>query len=272
MFKLITLSDSAYFDVGKLFFQTRNVIKDADIVLYGPDLNKEQRKILYEHDIDYKRVNKKDFQTQMQFLKFEMCLEQLDLDKEKKYDGFVLSDLDVFFVNNWKHVYDYDFDLAIVVRPDYIKRKIMRSYGCGGGFHFKHGSKGLFAYAREVILNGGDKTIPEYDRIWKTLESGRPAHKTHNRTTYRWWVDQIFISSIVLRFLESKKYNVKFGLEPVFTDFRGYKIAFLSTAHYNVLDSKPIIKEEKGIYIRHLKHSGRQKMLGSKNVVVQEKL
>jgi hypothetical protein len=272
MFKLITLSDSAYFDAGKLFFQTRNVIKDEDIILYGPDLDKNQRKVLSSHNIEYKHINKRDFQTQMQFLKFEMCLEQIDLDHQKKYAGFILSDLDVFFVNNWKHIYDYDFDLAIIVRPDYIKRKIMRSYGCGGGFHFKHGVQGLFKYAREVILNGGDKTLPEYDRIWKTLESGRPDHKTHYRNVYRWWVDQIFMSSIVLRFLESKKYVVTFGMEPMFTDFRGFKIAFLSTKYYNVLDSRPIIKKEENIYIRHLKHSGRQKLLGTKNVIVKEKL
>ena len=46
MFKIITLSDLNYFDIGQLFLKTRNVVKNHDIVLYGPDLNKKQLKIL----------------------------------------------------------------------------------------------------------------------------------------------------------------------------------------------------------------------------------
>lgn len=268
MFKLITMSDSNYFDAGELFLKTRDVIKEEDIVLYGPDLNKQQRRILLDHNIEYKRVRKKDFQTQMQFMKFELCLEQIDLDREKKkYVGFVLGDFDIFFINNWKHVYKYDFDLGLIVRPSEIKKRVMRAYACGGEFFFKHSASGLLKYAREVILNGGDKTIPEYDRIWKTLESGRPKHKTHYRTTLRWWNDQIFLSCIVLRFMEQNKYKAKFGLEPVFTDFRGYKIAFFNSKYYHVLNSEPVIKPEKNIYVRHLKSVGRKKLVGKDKTV-----
>ena len=271
MFKLITLSDANYFGAGKLFLQTRDVIKNEDIVLYGPDLNKKQIRILKNHNISYKTVNKKDWDTKMQFLKFDMSIEQIDLDKEKKYSGFTLNDLDIFFVNNWKHVYDYDFDFGINVRPVEIKRKVLRAYGCGGGFFFKHSAKDLFKYAQKVILNGGDKSIPEYDRIWKTLEKGRPAHKTYYRTSLRWWVDQIFISSIVLRFTEKTK-NHKVGLEPRFFDFNGFKIALFNTKYYNALDSKPIVRKEKNIFMRHLKAAGRSKMMGKRVIKVKEKL
>lgn len=271
MFKVITLSDSNYFKAGKMFFMTRDKL-DADVVLYGPDLTKKQLRTLKKNNISYKNVDQNDWDTKMQFLKFGMCIEQIKQDKNKKYKGFTLSDLDVFFVNDWSHIYDYDFDLMIIVRPDYIKKRILRSYGCGGGFFFKHSAEDLFRFASETILSGNSPYLPEYNRIWKTLETGRPKHKTHNRKTFRWWVDQIFISSIVLRFLESKNYKQKFGLEPIFTDFLNYKIGFVSTRYYNVLDSKPVLKKEKNIYIRHLKHIGRNKLLGKDRIVVKEKI
>ena len=272
MFKVITLSDSNYFDAGKLFFMTRDVVKDMDFVLYGPDLNKKQLKCLKRHRIEYEKLDKKEWDTKMQFLKFDMILNELKKDKDKKYKGFLLIDLDVFFINDWSHIYDYDFDLAIITRPDEIKRRILRAYGCGGGFFFKHEAKDLFEYGKKVILNGGDELLPEYDRIWKTLESGRPAHKTHHRTTLRWWVDQIFISSIVVRYLEKKKYNAKFGLKPLFTTFNNFKIAFVSEKFYNVLNSKPVLRKEgSNIFIRHLKESGRVQLVGAKGKV-KEKL
>jgi len=272
MFKVITLSDSNYFDSGKLFLKTREVIKDMDIVLYGPDLNKKQLKTLKNHNISYEKLDKEEWDTKMQFLKFDMILNELKKDVDKKYKGFLLIDWDVFFVNDWSHIYNYNFDLAIITRPDEIKRRILRAYGCGGGFFFKYSAKELFEYGKKVILNGGDELLPEYDRIWKTLESGRPAHKTHYRTTFRWWVDQVFISSLVLRFMEETKYQVKFGLNPLFTNFNRFKIAFISEKNYNVLNSKPVIKKERSdIFIRHLKESGRIKLVGAKGKV-KEKL
>ncbi len=273
MFKIITLSDSNYFNCGRLFLKTRNVPKNTDIVLYGPDLNKQQLKQLDKHSISYEKVDKKTWDTQMQFLKFDMILNELEKDKNKKYKGFLLVDWDVFFVNDWSHLYEYDFDLTIVGRPDEIKRRIIRAYGCGGGFFFKHSAKKLFEYGQDVILNGGDDSIPEYDRIWKTLESGRPVHKTHKRENLRWWVDQIFISSIVLRFMEETNYKQKLGLEPVFSNFNDFKIAFVNEKYYNVLNSDPVIKREKSnIFIRHLKHLGRVKLVGAKKAMIKEKL
>lgn len=272
MFKIITLSDSNYFDSGKLFLKTRNVVKSHDIVLYGPDLNKEQLKQLDKYNISYEKLDKKEWDTKMQFLKFDMILNELKKDIDKKYKGFLLIDWDVFFVNDWSHIYNYDFDLCIVVRPDEIKRRILRAYGCGGGFFFKHSARGLFKYIQKVILNGGDEGVPEYNKIWETLEKGRPVHKTHYRTSLRWWNDQIAISSIVLRFMEKTNYKEKFGIKPLFTNFNGYKIAFVSEKNYNRIKSNAVVKKEKDIFIRHLQFHGRKQLVGAKKAMIKEKI
>ena len=272
MFKIITLSDSNYFDIGKLFLQTRNIISNHDIVLYGPDLTKEQLVVLKDHKIDYEKVDENEWNTQMQFMKFKMILNEIDKDPEKKYKGFLLGDWDTFFVNDWSHLYNYDFDLCIPVRPHEIRNRSMRSYGCGGGFFFKHSGKELFEYAQKVVLAGKDDGTPEYDRIWNTLEKGRPEYKTHSRKVLRWWVDQIFISSIVLRFLEQKQYKQEFGVEPVFSTFNGYKVAFVSERNYNVMNSDAIVKKEKNIFIRHLKEHGRKQIVGVEKAKTKEKI
>lgn len=272
MFKIITMCDSNYFDCGKLFLQTRNIIKDHDIILYGPDLTEKQQNILTKNNIFYKKVDNHIWNTQMQFMKFDNILKELKNDKEKKYKGFFLIDWDVFFINDWSKLYDYDFDLCITVRPVEIKKRILRAYGCGGGFFFKHSGKKLFEYARKVILNGGDIGVPEYDRIWKTLENGRSKNKTHYRTTLRWWVDQVFISCIVLRYLEEKQYKEKFGMNPIFTKFNGFKIAFVSERNYNAIKSDAIIKKEKNIFVRHLQYHGRSQIVGQERAKIKEKL
>jgi hypothetical protein len=274
MFKIITLSDSNYFDCGQLFLKTRNIVRDHDIVLYGPDLTDKQVNILREHNIEYEKVNRKDWDLKMQFMKFEMILNELKKDNEKKYEGFLLSDWDVFFVNDWSHLYNYDFDLCVIARPDAIRERTLRAYGFGGGFFFKHSGKGLFEYMQKVVLVGQDNGLPEYDRIWKTLELGRPLHKTYQRTALRWWNDQVILSAIVLRFIEEKNYKQSFGLLPVFSTFSGYKIAFVSEKFYNVLNSDPIIvkDDKKYIYIRHLKEIGRIKLVGKEKGRIKEKL
>jgi len=209
----------------------------------------------------------------MQFMKFEMILNELKEDEEKKYKGFLLIDWDVFFCNDWSDLYKNDFDLCITIRPTEIKNRILRAYGCGGGFFFKHSSKCLFEFAQEVIKKGGHDLLPEYDRIWKTLEIGRPAHKTIFRNQKRWWIDQVLISSIVLRFLEEKKYKVKFGINPVFYDFNGYKIAFVNERNYNRIKSNAkITKEGKDIFIKHLQYHGRSQLVGSEKAKIKEKL
>jgi len=268
MFKIITLSDSNYFDCGKLFLQTRNVVKNHDIVLYHPDLTSKQLITLDKHRISHVKIDKNDWDNKMQFMKFQMVLNEL----EDVYDGYLLIDWDVFFINNWSKLYKHDFDLCITVRPQEIKRRVLRALGCGGGFFFKNGAKGLFEYAQKVILKGGDPGIDEYDRIWNTLERGRPAHKTHHRTALRWWVDQIFISSIVLRFLEERNFKQKFGINPVFYDFNGYKIAFVSERNYNAIKSNAKVTKEKNVFIKHLQYHGRSQIVGKEKARIQEKI
>lgn len=272
MFKIITLCDSNYFDCGKLFLQTRDIVKKHHIVLYHPDMTLKQLKILDKHNIDHRIVDKKDWDTKMQFMKFEYILNEMKIDAKKKCKGFLLIDWDIFFVNDFLHIYKHEFDLCIMVRPQEVKRRVLRAYGCGGGFFFKHSAKGLFELGKKTILNGGHKKVPEYDRIWKTLESGRPKHKTHFRTALRWWVDQIFISSIVLRLMEKHNYKIKIGLEPQFSDFNGYKIGFVSERYYNRIKSNAKITKERNIYIKHLQYHGRRQIVGKEKAKIKEKL
>lgn len=272
MFKIITMCDSNYFDCGKLFLQTRKIVKDHDIVLYHPDMTPKQLKILDRHNIEHRVVDKKDWDTKMQYMKIEYVLQELKKDQDKKYKGFLLIDWDVFFVNDFSHIYNNDFDLCVIVRPKEVKRRTFRAYGCGGGFFFKHSAKGLFEMGKKTILNGGHKKIPEYDRIWKTLERGRPEHKTHFRTALRWWVDQVFISCIVLRLMNEHNYKIKIGLSPKFSIFNGYNIAFVNERYYNRIKSNAIIKKEKNIFIKHLQEYGRKQIVGNERAKIKEKL
>lgn len=270
MFKIITMCDSNYFDCGKLFLETRNVVKDHEIVCYHPDMTAKQLTILDKHNIEHIQVHKSDWDTKMQYMKFANCIEQIK--ENPDYKGFFLIDWDVFFVNDFKHLYDYDFDLCITVRPREVQKRILRALGCGGGFFFKPSARGLFEYAQTVILLGGDKRMPEYDKIWRTLEKGRPAHKTHNRNTLRWWVDQIFISGIVLRYLNENNQHIKVGLNPIYSVFNNYKIAFVSERNYNAIKSDAVIKEEQNVFVRHLQFHGRKQLVGAKRAAIKEKL
>jgi hypothetical protein len=270
MYKIITMSDSNYFDCGKLFLETRDVVGDHDIILYHPDLTDKQLTILDKHQIGHRKVDKHLWDTQMQFMKFQNCINEID--NHSDYKGFFLIDWDVFFVNNFTHLYEYDFDLCITVRPNEVRKRVLRALGCGGGFFFKPSAKGLFEYAQKVIMNGGDKKMPEYDRIWKTLEKGRPKHKTHYRTELRWWVDQVFISGIVLRYLNENNQNIKVGMNPLYSNFNGYKIAFVSERNYNAIKSNAVIKEERNVFVRHLQYHGRKQLVGAKKAAIKEKL
>jgi len=75
-----------------------------------------------------------------------------------------------------------------------------------------------------------------------------------------------------LRFLEEKQYKQKFGLNPVFTKFNGFKIAFVSERNYNAIKSNAIIKKEKNVFVRHLQEHGRKQIVGSKKAKIKEKL
>lgn len=275
MFKVITMSDSAYFDAGKLFLETRKNV-NADFVLYGPDLTNSQIKTLYHHDIKYKRIDKHRYETKMQFLKFNYLWDCIVYDLYKNYKGFTFVDFDTFFINDWKHIFDYNFDLGITVRNK-LNHNEQWAYSNGGVIFAKHSAcessehstVELISIMQNIILKGEDKRLPEYETIWKTLEYGRRPGKTHSRINLRWWVDQVFLSALI------KKYIGKYGnyintRSPNIFTFEDFKIALFSCNYYNVLNSQPRITDEPGIYIKHLKQAGR-KALGV-DYKIQEKL
>lgn len=260
------MSDSNYFDAGKLFLKTRQRV-DANFVLYGPDLTTKQIDILIKNNIEYIKTDEHSYKTQMQFIKFGIVKEQMILDTRKKYKGFTLADFDTFFINDWSHIFDYDFDYGVTIRNNMVKKKVLRAYTNGGVVFAKHSAKELLEFAEKTILAGKSDDLPEYDRIWNTLETGRPKHKTHCRTTLRWWVDQVFLSALALRCFETYGYH-NIGLDPVIFDFDKTKIGMFGCKNYNVLESKPNTTRKKNIYIRHLKTTGRN-LLGV-NVTVEK--
>ena len=269
MFKVITMSDSNYFGAGKLLLETRKRV-NADFVLYGPDLNDKQINILKKYNIDYIEIDPYLYKTQMQFLKFSFITDQMMLDSTNKYKGFSFVDFDTFFINDWSHVFDYDFDFGVTVRNDRVEQRLLRAYTNGGVMFAKHSSFDLISFAKKVILKGRSDDLPEYDKIWKTLEIGRPEYKTHYRTTLRWWCDQVFLSALVLNYFEKYGY-CKAGLNPVIFNFNKTKIAMFGCKYYNVLESKPTINGGKNIYIKHLKTTGRDLLNLNKTVEKLEK-
>lgn len=258
MFKVITMSDSNYFDAGKLFTDTRKKI-NADFVLYGPDLTTDQINILKSNDIEYIPISNDIYQTQMQFLKFRFIMDQISKNANTKYIGFTFTDFDTFFIRDWNHVFNYDFNLGVTIRNDMVKQRCLRAYTNGGVIFARYDALNFLKFAETVILAGKDVSIPEYDRVWNTLENGRPKHKTHYRTELRWWCDQVFLSSLALRFFEQCGYR-NIGIDPVFFNFNGSKVGLFGCSNYNVLDSNPKVTNEKNVYIRHLKSTGRKSL------------
>jgi len=269
MFKVISMFDTNYFPAGSLFLKTRNKI-NADFVVYSPDLTKEQSNIINDHNIEIEKLDPYEFKTKMQFLKFFVLRNEILKDIDNKYDGFTFVDFDTFFINDWNHIFNkYDFDFAVTARSDMIKTKCLRAYANGGVVYTKRSGINVIDFAQKLILKGKSKLLPEYDIIWKTLENGRPAHKTHYRTTLRWWNDQIFFSSLILRYFSNVKSTKLNKIDPILFEFNKSKIGIFNCRYYNVLESNPIITKEKNIYIKHLKGSGRE-LLGVKKI--KEKL
>ena len=255
MFKVVTMSDSNYFDAGETFLKTRGRV-NADFVLYGPDLIPEQIDILNKNNVEYIKMDVGLYKNRMQFLKFGIVKEQIVADKNKKYKGFTLADFDTFFINDWNHIFDYDFDYGITIRNKMVRKRGLVSYTNGGVVFAKHTAYNLLEFAEKIILAGKNKNLPEYNKVWLTLEVGNPKHKTRYRTELRWWVDQVFLCALALRYFEKYGYR-NIGLDPVMFDFNGTNIGLFSCDNYNVVDSLPDIAYKKDIYIKHLKTVGR---------------
>lgn len=268
MHKIITMSDKNYFDAGKLFLKTRNRV-NADVLLYGPDITGEQIRILKENDISYEYVDPNTFKNKMQFLKFDFLSDQLfSFVHSKKYSGFTFVDWDTFIINDWEHIFEYDFDFGITIRNDQVKKKVLRAYANGGVMFAKYSAYDFLDETMKIIEDGKSRKLPEYNEIWKTLEEGRPENKTHYRTELRWWVDQVYISSLTLRYFK-KNGDQKIGLEPKIFKFGNTKIGLFGCDYYNKINSSPKITNEKNVYIKHLKNVGRDS-LGLKKI--KEKL
>jgi hypothetical protein len=260
--KVITYSDSPYFKYGKLFrYTTGNV--DADFVCYGPDLTEEQQANLSISGIEHKEIDGDEFQNKMQFLKFKLMKDEMT------DEGVSFIDFDTVLVKDWSHVFADDFDIGITVRNSYVKQGILRAYTNGGVMFCKNPS--VCDYAIEVMENGGADDIPEYDEIFKSLEEGRPEHKTHKRETLRWWVDQVFISSLALRYFRlTGEKGVK---DRAFFEFNGFKVGLFSCDKYNRLDPTPAqcrkIMSDKSAHILHLKSKGRETLDAMEKAVVR---
>lgn len=269
MHKIITMSDSSYFPAGNLFLKTRDRV-NADVTLYGPDLTKEQIKILSKRNIDYIKIDPEKFKTEMQYLKFEFLFEEINWDLNfNKYNGFTFMDWDTFIINDWKHIFEkYDFDFGITIREDQIKKKVLRAYTNGGVIFVKSSGFDLISFAIKIMQSGKNDKLKEYDEVWKTLETERPINKTYLRENLRWWCDQIFCSSIFLKNIKENGYH-KIKFDPTIFKFENFKIAAFNCNHYNLINSKPKITNEKDVYIRHLKNIGRD-ILGLKKI--KEKL
>jgi len=212
MFKVITMTDSKYFNVGKQFIKTRKLI-DADFICYSPDLTEEQFKILDDNNIQVKYVSKNVFDTRMQSLKYEFLLKETN---DIAIEGLTFCDFDTYFLSEWSHIFKDKFDIGITYRQEMIDKKCLRAMANGGVIFTQNnsGSVKLLKFALKCIENYGDGQIPEYDNIWQTLEKGRRENKTHLRTNLRWWVDQVFLSALIMnntgfnvKLFDCKQYN-----------------------------------------------------------------
>ena len=80
------------------------------------------------------------------------------------------------------------------------QNKLWRAWANGGVIFARSTAdcNQLCEFALALIEKGESSILPEYDKIWKTLEEGRSPEKTHLRTNKRWWCDQIYLSALVM--------------------------------------------------------------------------
>jgi hypothetical protein len=255
MHKVVTMSNAEYFHNGEQFIKSRCRI-NADFHLYGPDLSADQQTILKEHRIEYHPVDPHLFDYKMQFLKFDMLLNQIDMYDSNNF--ITWCDFDTRLIQDWhKSIFlEGKFDLGITYRDSFIKEKNFYGYANGGVFFIRNHwrSKTLIEYIMHLIENGGDESLPEYDEIFKVMESkNRPAQKRCNRFNLRWDVDQILLSALVLK---SEKISDNSHSREMFMKFLNWDIDFFDCKLYNNTagDKNP------NIFIYHLKKKGRAKL------------
>jgi len=254
MHKVITMCNKAYFQYGTAFLQTRNMI-NAQFVCYGPDLTDDQIKILYDHNIGYKKVEQELFDEKMQALKFVFLASEMD----NSYDNDLIAfcDFDTFFVSNFTQLAnEYDFDFGVTFRSDMIDRNCLRAFANGGVIFARKNriAANLTGHAYQLMRDGYYKELPEYDEIWHTLEHGRKPEKTHLRTNMRWWVDQVFLSALAYKYYKT----VGKGIYSGYLKYNAAKIKFFNCNRYNFIDATTECLQQykdSGVYIGHLKNN-----------------
>lgn len=266
MNQVISLTDKDYFRIGHPFIQTRHLI-NADFTVYGPDLTKAQQATLTRHNMRYRPLDATEFTTKMQYLKFQLLRSHLETaDKDA---GVSFLDFDTFFFRDWAEIFKEPFHMGVTVRNSFVRRRgPLRALSNGGVIFTRQGelTLQLCDLAMETMKQGKHASIPEYDRIFNELESkNRPEEKRWSRKNLRWWVDQVFLSCLVLRhgLIQIKNKS--------FYDFDSYRIGLFNCDIYNRLDPRPhqLKKLKDKAYIIHMKDSGRrrvknfEKLLGS---------
>jgi hypothetical protein len=252
MNKIVTMVNSEYFKYGDMFLVTRNRIR-ADYVCYSPDLTTTQINILKTHNIKHEHIEQEYFNTRMQFAKFWCASREIEGTGNSL---ITFCDWDTFFVNDWSGEIHEDIALGITYRENFIKRGYLRAYANGGVIFFRNNqdSLRLCQIAMQTMLNGKNDNLPEYDEIWKTLESNtRPKHKRHFRENLRWWVDQVFLSALVARCRNGMVVDIP--MSEIGLKFANCMIRFYNCKEFNHVESKPTMEIDKNVYIRHLKNN-----------------
>jgi len=197
----------------------------------------------------------------MQFMKFELLNKSLV--EQPDCEGVACVDFDAFFLRDISRVFSYDYNLGISTRSDLLpkikqltRKNKLRALTNGGVIFSKNqkGSVEINEFALKIMRTGQDRRLPEYDQIFRELEHGPKKHQW-DRSNLRWWVDQVFLSSLVLA---SKQRSMKSRL---FFDFDKFKIGLFACDQYNHLN--PVASDlhklkSQGMYIAHMKDIGRE--------------
>jgi hypothetical protein len=258
--KVITMSDGKYFTFGQRFIETRSLV-NADFYLFGTELTGDQINTLEINGIHYKEVPADIFYKEMQFNKFRYISNSINNDNP--LEGVTFADFDTYFCKDWSHIFSRQFDLGITVRNHSVRSNDKKCLANGGVIFVKNTikSKTLCNYAMNIMRTGyGSMYLPEYDEIWQSLEDPkRPEHKRKSRTNLQWWVDQVFLSAIVLKYL--KLTCVKNIHQTTFTH-DNFIYHLLDAQDYNRMSGLST-----GAYIMHLKDQGRKNIANQKGII-----
>ena len=265
--RVITMCNSEYFQYGSLFLSTRKRV-NADFILYGPDLTTEQVDILRSHNIEYRKIDLVEFNTKMQMLKFKFLYDNI-VDNGYR-TGLAFVDFDTAFLMDIGPVFNEVFDIGVTVRNEFKSKPMMsRAYSNGGVIFCMDGarSRELCGWAIDVMVKGGDDLLPDYGKMFDILEAeSRPKNKRWFRNNLRWWVDQVFLSSLVSDYYSRcGRKNIS---DRVYSKVNDFNICFLNCDKYNRLDPTPDqVWKLKDVFIIHLKRGGRDNLWAYRRII-----